>query len=131
MSIAKKLNHGYAFSIDLSAAEPVKLEDLMDDVPDDLPDDGQNEHKVIALGIKRGGTYGDSAWAVVVLLSGVLGFVWLPAHKVNDVREILSTPEFVQEIKDGKTGITVRRATSEKYKRKFLTIDWTEIEPAE
>ena len=88
-----KYNKGSVFNVKLDGTESVKLADLpLDTVI-----------KVFAIMFTSKGEYGKSAFLVIAGNRTV----YLPKHKLKECEEIVQDETAVQDIKDGKVGITV------------------------
>ena len=117
MSFASKHNKGAIdWGIDTKDFEYYSLADLRDMAGDD-------NHLCCGLFInsKNNSEYGPS---VVLIMEDK--FVNLPSHMLDEVKEILSDPEDVEAIKNGKVGFDIREYES--HKKKCLSISWIDID---
>lgn len=79
------------------------------------------KYRVDAIGISKKGKFGDSPFFV-----SENTLIWLPKHCTEEIKEILSDPEEVQEIKSGAVGVLVVEYTdSDGLTRP--TIDWFDM----
>lgn len=95
----------------------LKLKDLRQANDGDL----DKIYTVRALYLNNKSKYGMQC---VAALDEVL--VNLPAHKVDDVRAILSEPDAVEQINDGRCGFKIRAYVDGNGVDRF-TIDWADI----
>lgn len=63
----------------------------------------------------------------VAILAKEKLLVDLPAHLVEDVKDILHTPEVVEAIKAGHVGFTIRGYYQERFKKDCFGINWEDI----
>lgn len=63
----------------------------------------------------------------VAILPEVRMMLNLPSHMVNEVEEILGNSEDVDDIRNGRVGITLEKYYSRKYSRDCIGIRWVDI----
>ena len=106
----------FAFHPD-ETAQYIKLKDLLQANGGDL----DAVYTVRALYLNNKSRYGEQC---VAALDDVL--VNLPAHKVDDVKAIIASPEAVEQINAGHCGIKIRAYVDSNGINRY-TIDWADI----
>lgn len=110
MSFSTRRNKGSIFNVNTEGFEFIKLSELDDDIV--YPIRGLHVFKT---------RYGYSPAAILDNC-----FVNLPKHMYDDVADILSTEEDIEDIKAGKVGIVKRKYTG-KDGNQYIGCSWADI----
>ena len=116
MSFASRYNRGSKFNVNTDGYKYITLQELQD------PADLEKVYQLLGLYINRKSKFGESP---VAIISGY--FVNLPKHLTNDVKEMLSDPETVDDIKAGKCGFSIREYDDKTYNRHCYSVEWSDI----
>ena len=119
MASITDFNKGSDFVIDFSKREWKKLEDIYCS-PTYEPSE---IHKIEGLFINQKSKYGDRPFVAFddIYLAD------LPGHMLESVRTIISTPEIVEQINNGKAGFQVYAYMSKTYNRECYSIRFVDI----
>lgn len=124
MSFAKKYNKERLFEVDNDGLEYANGEEL-------LKKYGKNAvYEVSALYISKAGFYGDSPIARVTIGVGSTEYTCLmnmPKHMTKVVKEILSDPTSIEEIRDRKVGIKLCPYHNDTYNRDCVGVEWIDL----
>ncbi len=119
MGFLDKYNKGgVTFDIDIKGFRFVALEDLF------KRDGGKTIFGIDGLYINKKSSFGDHPVAILIKEEFLVD---LPAHLVDDVKEILQDPEAIENIKNGKVGFTIHEYDQKQYKKKCYGIHWEDI----
>lgn len=109
MGISKFNRHQFEITVTRFA----KLEEVNDETP----------YEIKAVYIATG-NYGDRAVAIVNIDGENVGLN-LPEHLTATARDILASPDIVEEIKEGKAALQVRPYNKDG--RTFYTVNWVDL----
>ena len=130
-SVSKRYNREKLFTIDTSEFEYFNLEDLYD-MAQELADEAANSGQVLdieTIPFTVYGVYintrGNYDPAPVLALED--RYVNLPAHMTKTCEEMLSDPEAVKAINEGKVGITVYKYVQRRYNRECYSVRWVDL----
>lgn len=119
MGFMDKYNKGgIIFDIDISGFTFVDLKSLFKKSPEG------EVFKIDGLYINKKSSFGDHPVAILIKEEFLVD---LPAHLVEDVKEILQDPEAIEAIKNGKVGFTIHEYDQKQYKKKCYGIHWEDI----
>ena len=119
MGFMDKYNKGgVTFDIDISRFAFVDLKSLFKQYPEG------EVFKIDGLYINKKSSFGDHPVAILIKEEFLVD---LPAHLVEDVKEILQDPEAIEAIKNGKVGFTIHEYDQKQYKKKCYGIHWEDI----
>lgn len=112
MGFAASHNHGAIFSINTEGFEFKKITDFPLD----------KEMAVRGAFISKGGKYGDSA---SIILDDC--FMNIPKHLVDDVKDLISNPEAINQVEAGKLACSIYeyQDSNDKTQR---SIKWIDVE---
>lgn len=116
MSFASRYNRGSKFDVNTDGFKYLNLQQLQD------PNDLEKVFVLRGLYINRKSRYGD---APVAILSDC--FVNLPAHLVPDVRDMLSDPDIIQDIKEGRCGFKIEEYNDKHYNQHCYGVRWIDV----
>lgn len=116
MSFASRYNRGSKFDINTDGFKYISLQDLQD------PADLEKVFPLLGIYINKKSKFGD---APVAIIQGF--FVNLPKHLNDDVKEMLSDPETVDDIKAGRCGFSIREYDDKTYNRHCYSVEWCDI----
>lgn len=120
MSFAKKYNKERLFEVDNEGLEYVNGEYLLNKY-------GKNSlYDVSALYISKSGLYGDSPIARVTIGNETC-LLNMPKHMTDVVKEILSDPASINEIRNGKVGIKLYPYHSDSYNKDCVGVEWVDL----
>lgn len=120
MGLMDKYNKGgVIFEIDITNFKFVSLEQLY------KRDNGASTFWIDGLYINKKSSFGDHPVAIIAKENLLAD---LPAHLVEDVNDMLKTPEIVSAIKAGKIGFSVEEYTQKQYKKTCYGVKWREVE---
>ena len=123
MGLMSRFNRGgVVFDVNTDGFKYVKLEDLWQGLADNEKD---QVFKIDGLYVNTKSSFG--AHPVAIMAEQCL-LVDLPGHLMEDVKEILETPEVVEAIKAGAVGFTIQQYTDKKFKKLCYSIHWEDIE---
>lgn len=114
MSFGSRHNKGTIFDIDTKDWEFKSLKDLYEA--------GNNLNELQGLYISNKSKFGPSP---VAICKGYC--VNLPAHMVEEVKDILANEEDIADIKAGKVGFTVETYKDKTYNKDCYGIKWADI----
>lgn len=129
MSFAKKYNKERLFEVDNEGLEYASGEGLLNKY-------GKNAiYEVSALYISKAGLYGDSPIARVTVSSYSLGagdndytcLLNMPKHMTDVVKEILSDPASINDIRSRKVGIKLYNYHSDNYNKDCVGVEWVDL----
>ena len=116
MSFASKHNKGAIdWGVDSNDFPFVKREDA-------FKENQEAVHKVFGLYINTKGNFKDHP---VAICDGYK--LDLPDYMTEEVRDILKTPEDIEDIKAGKVGFTLQAFVDKKYKKLCYGVNWVDI----
>ena len=117
MSFSTRHAKGSIFNCNTEGFEYMKLSQLYESEPD-------QEHQLMGLYINRKSQYGDAPVAITTEF-----FVNLPEYMLEEVQEILRSPEDIDDIKAGKVGFKVEtyEKTIGKNTKTCYGIRWIDI----
>lgn len=115
MSILKFNKKSPFLEVNTEGFEYKKLEDLI------VKNGAKHSYKVRALYVN------DSKFGKSPLATIDDCFVNLPNHLVEDVEQIISDDEIVEQINLGKVGFKIYEYTSKKYNKVAYGIEWIEL----
>lgn len=118
MSFANRHNKERMFEVDTTGYTYVKPADLLSKWPEDTV------YQIAGLFVNTKGKYGASPVAIVPEYQALVN---LPSHMVDEVIDILQTPEDVEAIQNGLVGIQFERYTSRKYMRECIGVNWVDL----
>lgn len=116
MSKATSYNKGSIFDIDFENRTWYKLEDMFNE------QEGVVFH-VEGLFINAKSKYGPRPFVAF----DKIYLADLPQHMTATIEQMISDPEVVEEINEGRVGFTVRAYMSKNYNRECYSIRWEEI----
>lgn len=116
MSFASRYNRGRKFDVNTDGFDYVDLETLQD------KSDLEKVFPLLGIYINRKSKFGD---APVAIIDG--HFVNLPKHLTDDVREMLSDSETIDDIKAGKCGFRIREYDDKTYGKHCYTAEWADL----
>lgn len=114
MSFANRHKKGSRFDVDITNWPYHKLEELKID---------GTVYTIQGLYISTKGKFGDQPVAICDNFC-----VNLPAHMTDEVKEILSSDEDVEDIKAGVVGFTVEQYVDKKFGKTCYGINWADVE---
>ena len=124
MSFAKKYNKERLFEVDNEGLEYVSGEDLLNKY-------GKNAvYEVSALYISKAGLYGDSPIARVTIgdvNKADTCLLNMPKHMTDVVKEILSDPTSINDIRNRKVGIKLYPYHSDSYNKDCVGVEWVDL----
>ena len=119
MNFANKHNKGgVLFQIDISNFKFKSLKEL-------FKEDSHRVFVVNGLYINTKSKFGDHPVAIVSALELLID---LPVYMTDEVKAILSDPEDVQDIKDGKVGFHIETFIDKTYGKTCYGIKWEDVE---
>lgn len=104
-------NKGSVFEVNFEKLGWVSLEDLYN------ADGDGAVYTLTGLFINQKGKYGPRPY-----VSTDLYLVDLPQHRLEDIEQMLTMPEIVQQVTDGKAGFTIRPYISRKYDKECFDV---------
>lgn len=119
-NFAKRHNRGNLFDIDTtdySYTSPTELNSDIRFKPGSV-------FTVGGLYLNKKSKFGTGA---VAILPEVRMMLNLPSHMVNEVEEILGNSEDIDDIRNGRVGITLENYYSRKYSRDCVGVRWVDI----
>lgn len=120
MSFAKKYNKERLFEVDNEGLEYASGEDLLNNY-------GKNAvYEVSALYISKAGLYGDSPIARVTIGDATC-LLNMPKHMTDVVKEILSDPASINDIRNRKVGIKLYPYHSDNYNKDCVGVEWVDL----
>lgn len=114
MSFASRHTKGSIFNIDTKDWPFKKLEDLYKD--------GNKLNEVQGIYISTSGKFGPAPVAICKNYC-----VNLPAHMLDEMKELLSCEEDIEDIKAGKVGFTVETYTDKTFNKECYGVKWADI----
>lgn len=120
MGLMDKYNKGgVTFDVDISNFTFVDLGTLFKKFP------SGKIYRIDGLYINKKSSFGDHPVAIIAKDEMLVD---LPAHLIEEVKEILQDPEVVEAINSGKVGFTIHEYEQKKYKKICYGIHWEDIE---
>lgn len=117
MSFADRFNKGSVkFDVDTENFKYYSLEDLYKNNGKD------RQYKLLGVYINKKSKFGD---APVAILSDM--FVNLPAHELDNIKEMLSNNEAIEVIKAGKLGFIIEPYTSKNFGTDCYGVRWIDL----
>jgi hypothetical protein len=116
-NFATRHNRGSLFNIDTTDYEYISPKDLFADNPGTI-------FVVGGLYLNNRSKFGPSAVAILPEIHKMLN---LPQHMTEEVVEILGNAEDVDDIRNGRVGITLEAYTSRKYNRDCIGVNWVDL----
>lgn len=116
MSFASKYNRNRKFDVNTSGYGYKSLVDLFNESGED------KVYPVQAVYINTKSKFGDSP---VVATDGC--FVNFPKHMLESAQEILSDPEAIADINNGKVGFKIYTYHDTKYNRNCFGVEWVDL----
>lgn len=118
MSFAKRHNRGSKFNIDTAGYNYKTCKELVDD------QGLEKIYQIAALYINTKGKFDDHPVVVIPELKALLD---LPPHMTEEVKEILSSEEDIDDINAGLVGIQLEEYVSKTHNRKCIGVKWMDL----
>lgn len=115
MGFADRHNKGSKFDIDIEGFEFKSLSELF------KRDKGKGVYTMNGVYINRKSKFGAHP---VAICEGDEMLVDLPAHMLEDIQDMLASPEDVEDIKNGEARFMIEEYVQKDYNRKCYGIKW-------